>query len=253
MTWWTAILRSWTRLFIWLGGHERGILIGVAAIAAGFWIFVALAGEVREGDTNSIDRAVLLAMRNPSDVRQPFGPPALESSARDVTALGGPTVLTFLTLAIGGFLILDGKRRTAFFLWGAVASGTVIGALLKDVYQRPRPDIVPHSMYASGASFPSGHSMMSAVTYLTIGALLARSQTHRRLKSYFLVLSVLMTVSIGISRVYLGVHWPTDVLAGWTAGSVWALLCWTAAKWLQRRHTIEDANETTWHKSPTSK
>jgi undecaprenyl-diphosphatase len=105
--------------------------------------------------------------------------------------------------------------------------------------QRPRPDIVPHIVYASSTSFPSGHSMMSAVTYLTLGALLARSQARKRLKAYFLLLAAFLSLIVGVSRVYLGVHWPTDVLAGWTAGTVWAMLCWVATRWLQRRHTLE--------------
>jgi undecaprenyl-diphosphatase len=81
--------------------------------------------------------------------------------------------------------------------------------------------------------------MMSAVTYLTLGALLARSQERKRLKAYCLLLAVMLTVAVGVSRVYLGVHWPTDVLAGWTAGSVWAVLCWLVARRLQTRHTLE--------------
>jgi len=111
--------------------------------------------------------------------------------------------------------------------------------LLKDVFQRPRPEIVPHLVYAGSSSFPSGHSMMSALTYLTLAALLARSQERRRLKAFFLLLAVLVTFMVGVSRVYLGVHWPTDVLAGWMAGTTWALLCWTLARWLQSRKTLE--------------
>jgi undecaprenyl-diphosphatase len=109
----------------------------------------------------------------------------------------------------------------------------------KDLFVRPRPDLVPRSAYSSGASFPSGQSMMSAITYLTLGALLARSQERKRLKAYFFLVAALLTFMVGVSRVYLGVHWPTDVLAGWVAGAVWALLCWLAARWLQSRRAIE--------------
>jgi undecaprenyl-diphosphatase len=124
-----------------------------------------------------------------------------------------------------------------------VLGGLAAGTILKDVFQRPRPDLVPYSVYVSGASFPSGHSMMSAVTYLTLGALLARSHERKRIKAYFLLVAMFLTFSVGVTRVYLGVHWPTDVLAGWTAGAVWALLCWLLARWLQSRRTLEQEAE----------
>jgi undecaprenyl-diphosphatase len=119
-----------------------------------------------------------------------------------------------------------------------VGSGFLLSSILKVLFQRPRPELVPHAVYVSTASFPSGHSMLSAVTYLTLGALLARSQAHRRLKAYLILVAVLLTLLVGVSRVYLGVHWPSDVLAGWTAGASWSIICWLAARWLQRRHAI---------------
>ena len=131
----------------------------------------------------------------------------------------------------------------AFFVVGSVLSGQAVGMILKDAFQRQRPDLVPTSAYFSGASFPSGHTMMSAVTYLTLGALLARSQERRRLKAYFLLVAIFLTLAVGVTRVYLGVHWPTDVLAGWTAGAVWALLCWLTARRLQSRRTLERETE----------
>jgi undecaprenyl-diphosphatase len=230
------------RLLHWLGSHEMTVVLAIAGIAAGVWIFAALAGEVIEGDTLAFDRAVLLALRQPGTLA-PLGPPAVQDAARDITALGGPAVLALVPLIAAGFLILDGKRNMALFVCGSVLSGLIVGTILKDVFQRPRPDLVPRVAYFSGASFPSAHSMMSAVTYLTLGALLARSQERTRLKAYFLLLAVLLTIAIGVTRVYLGVHWPTDVLAGWTAGAVWAVLCWLAARFLQERQTLERETE----------
>jgi undecaprenyl-diphosphatase len=156
-----------------------------------------------------------------------------------ITALGGPSVLTLLTVAVSLFLALDGKKHMALFVCGSVGSGLLVSTLLQDSFDRPRPDIVPHEVYAASYSFPSGHSMLSALTYLTLGAILARAHERKLLKAYFLLTAVFLTVLIGVTRVYLGVHWPTDVLAGWTAGAVWALLCWLLARWLQRRRTLE--------------
>jgi undecaprenyl-diphosphatase len=221
-----------------LGRHELAVLLGFAGLVGGVWVFCAIAGEVMEGDTQAIDQRLLLALRHPGD-RSPIGSPSVQDAARDVTALGGVTLLTLITMITGGFLFLDGKRRMALFLYGSVAGGALLSGFLKDIFQRPRPDIVPHGAYVTTTSFPSGHSMLSAVTYLTLGALLARSQPRKALKAYFILLAALLTLLVGVSRVYLGVHWPTDVLAGWTAGATWAIFCWLLARWLQRRHTVE--------------
>lgn len=225
-------------LLTWLGGHEIGVIVAVGALAAGIWAFALLADEVMEGGTQAIDRALLLSMRSGPDL-QPIGSPAVQEAARDITALGGVTVLALVAGITAGFLSLSGKSRMAAFVCGAVMGGIGASILLKDAFQRPRPDIVPHAAYVSTSSFPSGHSMMSAVVYLTLGALLARSQQRRRLKAYFLLVAVLLTLVVGVSRVYLGVHWPTDVLAGWAAGAIWAIVCWLVARRLQRVDRLE--------------
>jgi undecaprenyl-diphosphatase len=226
------------RLIRWLGGCEVAVLLAVVGIAAGVGTFAVVASEVNAGATQAFDRQILLAMRRPADLA-PLGSPAFQQAARDITALGSSLVLGLITVIACGFLALDGKTHMAFFVCVSVIGGLTASSLLKEVFQRPRPDLVPYAIYVSGTSFPSGHSMMSAVTFLTLGALLARSQKRKRLKAYFLLLATLLTVMVGLSRVYLGVHWPTDVLAGWTAGAVWALLCWLAARWLQSRRAIE--------------
>jgi len=207
-------------------------------VAAGVLIFATIAISVKEGATQDFDRRLLLAMRHPGDL-SPIGSRSVQETARDFTSLGGTAVLALVTLVTAGFLALDGKKHMALFTGASVAGGMVMSNLLKDVFQRPRPEIVPHIVYASNTSFPSGHSMLSAVTYLTLGALLARSHQRKALKAYFLVIAALLSVMVGVTRVYLGVHWPTDVLAGWTAGAVWALLCWLVAGWLQSRKALE--------------
>jgi undecaprenyl-diphosphatase len=238
----TQSSRGILRFFSWRGGHELAVLLAVGGIAFGVWMFAELADEVMDGGTQAIDRKLLLAMRRPSD-GSPIGPPAVQEAARDITALGGITVLGLLTMFTAGYLALDGKVRMAVFVLGSVFSGVIVTTILKDLFHRPRPDLVPHSVYVFTTSFPSGHSMLSALAYLTLGALLARSHERKRIKLYFLLAAALMTFLVGVSRVYLGVHWPTDVLAGWTAGAVWAILCWLAARWLQIHHKLEREGE----------
>lgn len=231
------------RTLIWLGWHELGMLLSLIALGAGIWLFVEIADKVFSGGTTNIDRKILLAFRTPGHLDDPIGSPMVEEAARDLTALGGTTVLALLTAIITGYLILDGKQRMALFVIASVGTGALASSLLKELFHRPRPELVPHLMQAFTTSFPSGHSMMSAMVYLTLGALLARSEERRRVKTYLLLVATLLTLTVGVTRVYLGVHWPTDVLAGWTAGAIWALLCWILARTLQQRHQIEAEQE----------
>ncbi|WP_207062844.1 phosphatase PAP2 family protein [Motiliproteus sp. SC1-56] len=225
----------------WPANLELSLLLMVLVIGGGAWGFIKLAEEVREGETQNLDEALLLAMRNPADLHDPIGPKWLEELGRDFTALGGMGVLTALTLAVIGYLLLVKKHRTALLVAAAVGGGMILSLLLKYGFDRPRPDLVPHESYVYTTSFPSGHSMMAAITYLTLAALLARVENQRRVKLYFIALAALLTIAVGISRVYMGVHWPSDVLAGWTAGATWALACWQLGRWLQRRGKIEQA------------
>jgi len=237
------------RAFVdWVGSHEQYVLLAMACIVGGTWIFIALADKVQDGDTHAIDRAVLTAMRRPLDPNRPVGPdnPSVplgprwvQESARDITALGGYPVLTLLTLAVVGFLALDRKFGAMWFVLGATVGGSVLTLGLKTLIDRPRPDVVEHLTYVATSSFPSGHSTMSAVVFLTLGSLLTRLLPHRWLRFYVLAVAILLTLLVGFTRIYLGVHYPSDVLAGWTAGLVWATLCWLVARAMQRRGRIE--------------
>ncbi|MDO6748397.1 phosphatase PAP2 family protein [Gilvimarinus sp. 1_MG-2023] len=227
------------RFFSWLGSRELTVLLVVFALLGSVWVFAEIADEVTEGDTHDIDRSVLLMMRTAGDVSDPVGPGWVEEMGRDITALGGNVVLTLVTLMVMGYLVLCQRRRLALVVLVASLGSLGVNTLLKDSYQRDRPDLVPHGAAVYTASFPSGHSMVAAATYLTLGALLARAERRRRLKAFYLLAALFITFIVGVSRLYLGVHWPTDVLAGWTAGAGWALLCWLLANWLQRRGQIE--------------
>lgn len=218
---------------------EIGVLAGVLGVAASLLVFVWLAGAILEGDTAAFDERILRALRAPGDPADPIGPRWFEEMARDVTALGSTIVLTLVALGVVGFLVMLSKRGAAVLVLASVSGGTVLSYLLKAAFDRPRPDLVPHGATVYTASFPSSHAMLSAVVYLTLGALLARVQPRRRLKIYLLCVPILITAAVGLSRVYLGVHWPTDVLAGWCAGAGWAAVCWLAALRLQRRGAVE--------------
>jgi undecaprenyl-diphosphatase len=158
---------------------------------------------------------------------------------RDFTAMGSTGVLTLMVLTIAGFLAMTRKGHAALFVLASVIGGVLISQSIKWAYARPRPELVPHGAEVYTASFPSGHSMMAAVVYLTLGVLLARTQADRIVKIYIVAVAVIVTVLVGTSRVYLGVHWPTDVLAGWALGAAWALLCWLVMTWLQTRGQVE--------------
>lgn len=215
--------------------HEFRILLVLGIILVGIWGFIELAEMVSEGETHTFDTALLLALRSPVDPGQPLGPPWMGEIMRDITALGGTAVLSLLSLGVIGYLALLRRYDLALLVIVAVGGAMLLNLLLKLGFDRPRPDLVPHLTEVYQSSFPSGHSMAAAATYLTLGAMMARVQPRRRLKIYFLALAIGVMLLIGFSRVYLGVHWPSDVLAGWAAGAVWALLCWLAAWWLSRR------------------
>jgi undecaprenyl-diphosphatase len=224
---------------------EPLILLILAALAGGVWLFMELAEGVRENHTHTIDRMILLSMRTAGDPGNPIGPYWFEESVRDVTALGGVVVLSLITVAVVCYLCLQRKAKMAMVVAVAVAGGIIFSMVLKELFNRPRPDVVPHLYQAFHSSFPSGHSMMAAVTYLTLGALMAKSQSSRLLKIYFISVAATLTGIVGLSRIYIGVHWPTDVLGGWAAGAVWALLWWLLAHWLQLLGKIEKTKKET--------
>lgn len=208
----------------------------VAAASCGLWVFIAVAEEVLEGETGAFDQALLLALRMPGNPAQSRGPAWLEGAARDITALGSLTVLGLVVLAASVFLVLANRRRIALFLLLSTTSGTLAAFLLKSTFSRSRPDLFAHGDYVVTASFPSAHAMISALVYLTLGALVARVVTSRTVKLYVMAVTLLLSGLIGVSRVYLGVHWPTDVLAGWAAGAAWALIWWGLVEAIKARN-----------------
>jgi undecaprenyl-diphosphatase len=215
--------------------EELGLLVGTFALLAVTLLIANLAGEVLEGDTLEFDKRLLASLRKADNPSQPIGPVWLELAALDLTALGGPTVLGLTVVAVVGFLGLQGMYRNAAFVLVASAGGWLLTDLLKELFARPRPEVVPHLREVMSLSFPSGHALTSAAVFLTLGALLMRVADRRLAKFYCLFVALMVTLLVGATRVYLGVHYPTDVLAGWLIGASWALACWLVERMLERR------------------
>ncbi len=218
--------RWWTRL----ERHELMWLVVGLVCCVLLFAFVTLAGQVNNGDTQAFDTSILRALRDPSDLSRPIGPAWLEGSILDLTAIGGPTVLWMMIAAVTGFLLLQTRYRTAIVVLITTGSGELLNSLLKHAFNRPRPTVVPHLRDVYSTSFPSGHAMESAIVYLTLGAILMRASDNRSTKIYILAIAVLLTALTGISRVYIGVHYPTDVIGGWIVGFIWASICWLVAQ-----------------------
>ncbi|RBP45995.1 undecaprenyl-diphosphatase [Roseimicrobium gellanilyticum] len=222
---------------------EMGMLLAVLGLVGSIWAFSEVADEVMDAETDHFDAVILRAFRVPGDLNTGIGPKWMPTVVGDLTALGGAAVLTLIVLIVLAFLLLRRKWGSAVLVLCASLGGALISTTLKGLFQRARPSVVPHLTEVTSMSFPSGHSMLSAVIYLTLGALLARTTKDRKVKAFFLFTALFITVMVGTTRVYLGVHFPTDVLAGWCAGTTWALLCVIIARWLQKKRVVEPPGE----------
>lgn len=217
-----------------LAAREIGAIAAVFFGAALLLLFGWVAEEVVEGDTKSLDvwlMSLFTVAGNPADR---LGPDWFEEMVRDVTALGSYAFIIITVIIVGGYLLLVRKAELALMMGASVLGGMLISHLLKEVFDRPRPDL-DHAVRVFTASFPSGHATLSAVTFLTLAALLTRARARRGVKIYFVSVAIILTVLTGVSRIYLGVHYPSDVLAGWCVGAAWAILCWIVALRIQRR------------------
>ncbi|RLP23623.1 phosphatase PAP2 family protein [Mesorhizobium sp. YM1C-6-2] len=214
---------------------EFSVLLAGIIVAGGLWGFVELTEVARDTATHAFDTEILLFFREAGRPNDPIGPLWMEEAVRDVTALGSMIVLVMVTAVTIFYLLLVRRWRSALLVLVTVGGGQILSSVLKLGIDRPRPDLVSHLAQVQTLSFPSGHAMMAAVTYLTLGTMLAGIVPGRATKIYVLGVAVLVTLMVGVSRLYLGVHWPSDVLAGWCAGFAWAMLCWLVARRLLRR------------------
>ena len=222
-----------------LGSSEHRPIVIFAGAAALCFLFARLASEMGEGETLAFDRYVLLALRNPQDPADPIGPAWLADTFVNITSLGSNVVLGLLSLIVVGYLLVSGRRSGAVIVAASAIGAGLLSYLLKGFFHRPRPDVVAHIVQAHTASFPSGHSLGSAAIYLTLGLMLTRFDRKSAVRRYTVAVAVILTILVGLSRLFLGVHWPTDVLAGWAMGAAWALMCFAVTVRLQRRDVVE--------------
>lgn len=207
---------------------DRGAALLLAAVA--FAAFLAIASAVSTGAIHAFDVTGLYALRDPADAAKPLGPAWLQETGRDFTALGSNGVLSALVLAGSGLLALARQRAGAAFLLASFCGGLGLDIVAKHWIERPRPDLVPHAARVFTSSFPSSHATVSAATCLAVALLLAQARPVPVFKGFVAAAALGFAVLIGVSRVYLGVHWPTDILAGWALGVAWTALCWAAVR-----------------------
>lgn len=214
----------------------------IAAVGAFFIVvlgvafFVELADDMTEGDGRAFDQAVLHWMQPVAG--QPRGPWWLHEAATDITSLGGVAVLTLFALIAVAFLLIQKKRLSALLLVVGLAGGVALSEGLKAVFERERPPVAYQAVETLNASFPSGHALLSTVFYLSLGVMLTRAFPQRRLKAFVLGAALVIAMLIGLTRVYLGAHWASDVLAGWSVGAAWAMALWLAAYAVARRQKV---------------
>ncbi|MBO9710465.1 MAG: phosphatase PAP2 family protein [Caulobacter sp.] len=221
--------------FLAAARRELGAVAALALVAGGLLAFLGIADEMAEGDTHGFDMAVLASLRAPGHPDQLVGPNWLHIAAVDVTALGSVAVLGLVVLFAVALMLCLKRWAEALTLLAGAVGGVEISQAVKHLFGRERPDLAYRAVEAANASFPSGHAMLSAVVFLTLGTLAARFATLKRVKILAITAGVVMSLLVGASRIYLGVHWTTDVLAGWSLGAVWAMVCWLAAWAWERR------------------
>jgi len=227
---------AYRRLHGFVAGEAR-LLASIAIVSGLILAFLQIADEMIEGEMEAFDQAILMLFRDPANLETTIGPVWLHEMVRDITALGSFSLLGLIVVGVCIYLLLARMRAEALLVVTSVVGGTILSKMLKMGYNRPRPDLTTMSEQFT-ASFPSGHAMLSAVTFLTLGAVLSRFAPTRPLRFFTIGMAVLLTLMVGLSRLYMGVHYPSDVLAGWCLGAAWALICSTVAMYLQRTGSV---------------
>ncbi|CAN5143128.1 phosphatase PAP2 family protein [soil metagenome] len=237
----TSPLIAFAGRAIHLARTEIAALAALMVIAFGALTFADLAEDSREPGSQAFDLAVLHALHPYADAARPLGPPWAAIVAADITSLGSTALLVLFALVAVGLLLMLRKRLSALLLVVGLAGGLALSEGLKAVFERERPPLEYQSVHTLNASFPSGHALLSAVFYLTLGVMLTRAFPRRRLKAYVMGVAILMTLLVGTTRIYLGAHWATDVFAGWSVGAAWAMALWLVSYAVERRQLRHNA------------
>ncbi|MDP2121626.1 MAG: phosphatase PAP2 family protein [Hoeflea sp.] len=241
----TARIMGWLAKGIRSGNANRLPVALVAILTLGVYLFIEIAEEMAEGEIRRIDERLFLSLRVTGDPSTPLGPPWLQEIALEVTAIGGYPLIVLTLAAVAGFFIVTRRYGAAVYAVLAVGSGALLSQSLKEHYGRPRPDLVDHLDTVHTLSFPSGHAMMTTVAYLTLASLVIGFLPDRRARIYVLSVAVFVAFIVGVSRVYLGVHWPSDVAAGWALGAAWASLSWLILHLVNQRNVARTRPEDT--------
>ncbi|MGE0525692.1 MAG: phosphatase PAP2 family protein [Bdellovibrionales bacterium] len=206
--------------------HDFLSIVLLLLVCASAWGFMEIADELAEGDLHELDWQLLMLLRSAENPADPIGPRWFEEMVRDATALGSTLILTLLVVSAAVALLMERKRQAAVWLIGSSLGALAFSTFFKNVFDRERPNVLAPELLPTSYSFPSGHSLLSAAVYFTAAALLVHVIPRKRTKAFLLTVALLLTLLTGFSRVYLGVHFPSDVLAGWTLGLGWSVLCW---------------------------
>lgn len=208
--------------------HRNFALFAIIAIGVAAFLILA---RVATGETpHTLDEAIIAGLRDAAGA--PLGSYNVTEFFRDATTLGGWPLLTIFTIMITAYLLMRSHWVHAGVLVASVLGQSMLVALAKDYFVRNRPDAALHLVEATSYSFPSGHSASAAAVYLALAAILSREVARRREKAFIIGAAIFLTVLVGFTRVYLGVHYPTDVLAGWAFGAAWASLVLVVARLL---------------------
>ncbi len=214
---------------------DRNVRWVAAVTGIALIVFIATALAVSNGMTAAIDRSLMLELREPANRSDPIGPSWFEEAAAEFTTLGGYTVIATFAIVAALGLVIVGQWRATVFLGASLISGVGVSTLAKQLFERSRPNLVDHLDTVTTWSFPSAHALFGMLAWLTMATVLARFVRNNKFRAYIVSVAATIGLLIGLSRIYLGVHWPSDVLAGWALGIAWAGTCWLTARGLGRR------------------